>query len=138
MEMILNKKSGWSALTGTTDFGKIVSSDSPECKLAFDVFVDRILNFVGSYYPKLEGNVDAIVFAGGLGEKADSVRKAIIDKCKCFGFKLDESKNKEKIEDVVVDLAEEDSRYRILVCQTDEQFEMARGCVMDSGIFSLE
>jgi acetate kinase len=137
MEMILNKKSGWSALTGTTDFGKIVASDSKECKLAHDVFVDRILNFVGSYYLKMEGNVDAIVFAGGLGEKASSVRKAVLDKCRCFGFRLDEERNKSDLEDVVEDIGAKDSQQRILVCQTDEQFEMARSCVMDSGMFSM-
>ncbi|MGG6495032.1 UNVERIFIED_CONTAM: acetate kinase, partial [Bacteroidetes bacterium 56_B9] len=55
-EEILNKKSGWSVMTGTTDFG-VISKKAEEgdekCKLAFEVFVDRILGFVGSYYVKL-------------------------------------------------------------------------------------
>src|SRR4051794_25655985 len=63
-EQILNKESGWKALTGTTDFGKISSSDDEKCRLAFDIFVDRILGYVGSYYVTLGGNVDALVFAG--------------------------------------------------------------------------
>ena len=120
-EEILNKKSGWKALTGTTDFGKISSSDAPECKLAFDIFVDRILGFVGSYYVKLEGHVDALVFAGGIGEKGQSLRTAIIERCKCLGFELDNEKNSKSIEAVVQDLGKQGSMHRVLVCQTDEQ-----------------
>ncbi|MCJ1400803.1 hypothetical protein MMC11_004011 [Xylographa trunciseda] len=127
-EEILNKKSGWKALTGTTDFGKISSSDAPECKLAFDIFADRILGFVGSYYVKLEGHVDALVFAGGIGERGASLRTAIVQKCRCLGFELDESKNAMPIEHVVQDVGKEGARHRTLVCQTDEQFEMARSC----------
>ena len=129
-EEILNKKSGWKALTGTTDFGKISSSSAPECKLGFDIFLDRILGFVGSYYVKLDGNVDAIVFAGGIGEKGARLRSAIMEKCKCLGFELDEERNGRKIEDVVVDIGK-GARGRVLVCKTDEQFEMARGCALE-------
>src|ERR1700710_2676893 len=68
-EEILNKESGWKALTGTTDFGSISSSSDPKMKLAFDIFVDRIIGYVGSYYVSLHGKVDALVFAGGIGEK---------------------------------------------------------------------
>ncbi|MCJ1244505.1 hypothetical protein MMC30_001703 [Trapelia coarctata] len=129
-EEILNKKSGWKALTGTTDFGRISSSSSPECKLAFDIFIDRILGFVGSYYVKLQGQVDALVFAGGIGEKGASLRSAIVAKCKCLGFEIDEERNGRKVEDVVADIGREGTG-RVLVCRTDEQFEMARGCALE-------
>ncbi|CAF9928792.1 MAG: hypothetical protein ALECFALPRED_004142 [Alectoria fallacina] len=128
-EEILNKKSGWKALTGTTDFGAISSSSDPKCRLAFDILIDRILGFIGSYYVKLEGKVDALVFAGGLGEKAALLRTRIIEKCKCLGFEIDDEKNDKAIEDVVQDIGKE-ARHRTLVCQTDEQFEMARQCAV--------
>ena len=103
-EEILNKKSGWKALTGTTDFGEISSSQEPACKLAFEIFVDRIIHFIGSYYVKLKGHVDALVFAGGIGERGALLRTSIIEKCRCLGFKLDEQTNNNKIEDVVRDI----------------------------------
>ncbi|MCJ1303785.1 hypothetical protein MMC08_006596 [Hypocenomyce scalaris] len=134
-EDILNKKSGWKALTGTTDFGKISSSDEPQCKLAFDIFVDRIVGYVGSYYVKLEGQVDALVFAGGIGEKGGLLRSRIVDKCKCLGFDIDDAKNPKAIEDVVQDIGKEGAKHRTLVCQTDEQFEMARGCAANPKLF---
>ncbi|KAL2047305.1 hypothetical protein N7G274_001326 [Stereocaulon virgatum] len=130
-EEILNKKSGWKALTGTTDFGKISSSQDPACKLAFDILVDRITGFIGSYYVKLEGQVDALVFAGGIGEKGALLRTEIVEKIRCLGFELDQQTNNNIIEDVVRNIGQDGARHRTLVCQTDEQFEMARQCAVD-------
>lgn len=107
-------------MTGTTDFGIISSSSDPKCKLAFDIFVDRIVGYTGSYYVKLEGKVDALVFAGGIGEKAKLLRRRVLEKCKCLGFEIDDEKNNRGIEKVVQDIGKE-ARHRTLVCQTDEQ-----------------
>jgi len=122
-EDILNKKSGWKALTGTTDFGRISASLEPKGKLAFDIFVDRIVGFVGSYYVKLEGRVDALVFAGGIGEKGSVLRDGVLQKCQCLGFELDHDRNNAPVEDVIIvqDIGADDARHRTLVCKTDEQ-----------------
>ena len=127
-EEILNKQSGWKALTGTTDFGHIASSQDPACKLAFDLFVDRILGYVGSYYVALGGRVDALVFAGGIGEKAAGLRATIGAKCGCLGFDVEERKNNVQIKEIVQDIGRDGSKHQVLVCQTDEQYEMARQC----------
>jgi acetate kinase len=134
-EEILNKNSGWKSLTGTTDFGKISSSDRHEDQLAFNIFVDRIANYVAPYFTKLNGKVDALVFAGGIGEKGDKLRAAVVDGVKCLGFELDEKKNGQEMEDVVTDISAEGARYKTLVVQTDEQLEMARGVIMDEDRF---
>ncbi|KXS95260.1 hypothetical protein AC578_9461 [Pseudocercospora eumusae] len=130
-EQILNKESGWQALTGTTDFG-IISKKAEEgdeaCKLAFDLLVDRILAFVGSYYVKLGGNVDALVFAGGIGEKGAQLRTAVTEGVKCLGFGLSASENEKPDDVVVTEIGSPSSKHRVLVCQTDEQAEMARQC----------
>ncbi len=117
----MNKKSGWKAMTGTTDFGKISASDSPECKLAFDIFVDRIQSSVGSYYVKLVGKVDALVFAGGIGEKGALLRTAIIGRCNCLGFELDQEKNGQRPKKLVEDVSKEGVKHKTLIVQTDEQ-----------------
>jgi acetate kinase len=135
-EEILNKESGWKSLTGTTNFGTIASSDKPEMKLAFDIMVDRICNYVGSYYVSLHGKVDALVFAGGIGEKSDLLRKRITEEAACLGFAVDEELNSKNIEDVVQDIGKKGAKHRTLVCQTNEQFEMARHCAMDQELFN--
>lgn len=131
-EEILNKKSGWKALAGTTDFGAIsagAEKGDEQAKLAFDLVVDRILDAVGAYYVKLRGKVDALVFAGGIGEKGVQLRTAVVDAMGCVGFELDQSKNNgaADADDVVFDISGASAKHKVLVCQTDEQLEMARG-----------
>lgn len=127
-EEILNKQSGWKSLTGTTNFGVIATSENPTHKLAFDIFVDRICGFIGSYFVTLNGQVDALVFAGGIGEKSDKLRQRVVEQCACLGFTIDHELNSKKVTATVQDVGKPESKRRTLVCQTDEQFEMARLC----------
>ncbi|KAL3453796.1 Acetokinase family-domain-containing protein [Aspergillus insuetus] len=133
-EEILNKKSGWKVLTGTTDFSQIAVKDppTPQHKLAFDIFVDRIVGFVGNYFVKLDGQVDALVFAGGIGEKSALLRKVVVEKIRSLGFGIDSSANDKgpsESETVVNITGKSEDVKRVLICQTDEQFEMAYNCV---------
>ncbi|KAG4437398.1 hypothetical protein IFR05_007123 [Cadophora sp. M221] len=135
-EEILNKESGWKALTGTTNFGTIAASDDPKMKLAFYIFLDRILNYIGGYYVILNGKVDALVFAGGIGEKSDLLRRRVAEETACLGFEIDAEANKKPIKGVVQSVGKEGARHKLLVCQTDEQFEMARFCSADDKLFN--
>ncbi|KAL1723884.1 Acetokinase family-domain-containing protein [Schizophyllum commune] len=131
-EDILNTKSGWKALCGTTDFGEVTQKAfagtdgemSPEL-LAFSIFVDRIQGYLGSYFLKLQGNVDAVVFSGGIGEKSQKLRKVLCDRIACLGFGPMSKEKNAKVDEkagAVVDIGEEETgKRRLLVCRTDEQ-----------------
>ncbi|KAF2002391.1 acetate kinase [Amniculicola lignicola CBS 123094] len=137
-EEILNKNSGWKSLTGTTDFGAISKGwgeGDETMGLAFDIFVDRITNYVAPYFTKLDGKVDALVFAGGIGERGSQLRKAVVEGVRCLGFELDEGKNANPGGEVVTDISKEGARYKTLVVKTDEQLEMARGVLEDKERF---
>lgn len=134
-EEILNKNSGWKSLTGTTDFGAISASDKEADVLAFDIFVDRIVNYVAPYFAKLDGEVDALVFAGGIGEQGAKLRERVVQGVRCLGFKLDGDKNEQELGDVVCDVSAGDARFKTLVVKTDEQLEMARGVLVDKDRF---
>lgn len=126
-EEILNKNSGWKGLTGTTDFSEIAVENPPSenHKLAFDIVVDRISGFVGSYFVKLDGQLDALVFAGGLGEKSALLRQAVVRQCRCLGVSIDQTKNRQGPADekaTVTEISEQPGRSpRVLICQTNEQ-----------------
>ena len=147
-EEILNKQAGWKALTGTTNFGTIAAAASDsnnnsnnsndeetqtKMRLAFDLLVDRISAFVGSYYVTLRGRVDALVFAGGIGERSAALRAAVVEQVGCLGFVLDGEANGavSGSEAEVQDVGKAGVTPRVLVCRTDEQFEMARMCAED-------
>lgn len=134
-EEILNKESGWKALTGTTDFGAVsekAAKGDKAAKLAFDIFVDRLVSYIGAYFVKLGGKVDALVFAGGIGEHGVALRQAVAEKVKCLGFELDDDKNGKLGSGVVEEIGREGVDKRILVCKTDEQAEMAEECAKDA------
>lgn len=96
-EYILNSQSGWNAIAGTKEFGDITAkafqqlgdnpeqfypgpgakADLPPEALAFAIFVDRIIDYVAPYHMKLNGEVDAIVFSGGVGEKSHQLRSVL-------------------------------------------------------------
>ncbi|KJZ71508.1 Putative acetate kinase [Hirsutella minnesotensis 3608] len=135
-EEILNTQSGWKALTGTTDFSIVSSPDEPQHRLAFDLLVDRICGFVGSYYVSLQGRVDALVFAGGIGEKCAKLRSAVADGAGCLGFAVDEKRNVRVGDAVVQDIGAQGTKHRLLLCRTDEQFEMARMCAATEDLWT--
>jgi acetate kinase len=123
-EEILNKQSGWKGLAGTTDFSKIADPNAPEShKLAFDIFVDRIVGFVGAYYVKLGGKVDALVFAGGIGEKSPLLRERVVQECSCVGFTIDQEHNINPDHEQVVEIGR-GQNSRTLVCKTDEEVRL--------------
>lgn len=99
--------------------------------------------------------MDALVFAGMIGEKSKELREAVGKKVACLGFKLDEKKN-EGVDDVkgnIVDIGTgEAGGKRMLVCRTNEQvglflssgclwlitflkYEMARLCAWDRDFY---
>lgn len=136
-EQILNKESGWKAIAGTTDFAQIAVEKAPSDahKLAFDIVIDRILGYIGDYYVKLDGKVDAIVFAGGVGEKSALLRRTLVEKARSLGVAIDSSKNEKGPDDdqTVMDISKEGVQGpKALICQTNEQFEMAYNCVLSA------
>lgn len=94
------------------------------CKLTVDIFTDRVFNYIGQYYVKLGGNVDALVFAGGIGEKGSAFRKRVIEGAACLGFILDGEANGSPKDQVVCDISTSQSKHCVMICQTDEQVIM--------------
>lgn len=113
-------------MTGTTDFSEIAVENPPSeaHKLAFDILVDRILGYIGNYYVKLGGEVDALVFAGGIGEKSALLRRTLSEKCKSLGVAIDSQANDKGPQDgeTVMDISKGAGKGpRALICQTNEQ-----------------
>lgn len=106
-------------MVGTTDFGKVVkgmNEGDEKMKLLFDLFVDRIVGYIGNYFVKLEGIIDALTFSGGIGEKSEDLRKAVIDKVVCLGFQLANDPVSANINRTVMRLGP-----KILVIKTNEE-----------------
>ena len=132
MDTILNKQSGVYAISeGYSDMRDILEQirhGSEECKLAMDMFIKRIVDYIAKYYFELEG-CDAIVFTAGVGENGNVERKLITDRLKFLGVKLNEELNDEiagykNISEGCITLP--DSTIPIYVIPTNEEVMIAR------------
>lgn len=124
-EDILNKQSGWKALTGTTDMGAITKNAAKGdemAQLAIDILVDRVVGYIGNYYVKMGGDVDALVFAGGIGEKGKEFREGVCKLVSCLKIGFDKEKNEEagEAKEDVFEISGEQG-IKTLVVKTDEQ-----------------
>ena len=93
---LLNKKSGLLGLTGVSSDCRYVTENyekDENAKNALDVFVHRLVKYIGGYAMLLDGRLDAIVFTGGIGENAEEVRRMALQKLSLLGFELDQERN---------------------------------------------
>lgn len=103
----------------TSQFSKPDAHLSPEtAKLAYDLFLDRLLNFIGAYLLKLRGHADGIVFSGGIGEKSMELRRDVASYFN--GCVVDEALNKGVSDEKgdVVEITKNKESLRMFVCFT--------------------
>jgi len=129
LDTILNKESGLKGISGiSSDMREILSAckeGNERAILAFDIYVHRLRSFIGAMLATLHG-ADAIVFAGGVGEHAPTVRAAACEAFAFLGLKLDPEKNAQSPIDQ--DIAATTSTIRVLVVQTQEDWSIAKEC----------
>ncbi|GMI14647.1 hypothetical protein TrVE_jg5513 [Triparma verrucosa] len=122
IDNMLNKQSGLLGLSNlSNDFRAVSSSDKPDAKLAREVFVQRIRKYLGSYIVELNGDVDAIVFTGGIGENDASLRADVLDGLSTIGIAIDSAKNLANSLDVGASV----SKSKILVIPTNEELSIS-------------
>ena len=73
IDTLLNKKSGLLGIAGESDMRNLLASDTQEAKLAIDMFTYRLKKQIGAYMAVL-GDVDALIFTGGIGENSEEIR----------------------------------------------------------------
>lgn len=71
------------------------------------------------------GEVDCIVFTGGIGENSTIVRQMSCQGMEYFGLNVDDKKNTGP-QQGVFDIHTDNSRVSLLVIPTNEEYEIAR------------
>ena len=129
LDEILNQKSGLFGISGVSgDMREILAAikkGNDRAKLAFDIYVHRLRAGIGAMISVL-GGVDALVFTGGVGENSSEVRASACENLGYAGVKLDKERNAESTPDE--DIADAESRVRVLVIRAGEDWEIARDC----------
>lgn len=88
VETLLNQQSGLLGVAGSAHLRDLLNRDDPAAQLAIDLYVHRIRKALGAAVITL-GGVDAIVFGGGVGEHAPTIRARILADLDWLGIVLD-------------------------------------------------
>lgn len=128
MDSRLNKESGILGIYGKSsdcrDMENGVVEGDQRAILAEEMFVYKIKAYIGNYAAQL-GGVDAVCFAGGIGENAAGVREQVLEGLEFMGIKIDKEVNSVRKKGIV-DLTAADSKAKIYKIPTNEELEIAR------------
>jgi acetate kinase len=124
---LCNKKSGVLGISGcSNDMRTLVeeaATGHERARLAIELFCYRVKKYIGAYTAVL-GRVDGLVFTGGIGENATSVREEICAGLANLGIEIDCRKNESAIgKEQRIDM--ENGGVAVLVIPTDEEGAIA-------------
>ena len=137
LDRLLNHNSGLLGISGiSNDLRQIteaMAQGNDRAKLAFDLFIHRLRSNIGAMLASL-GGVDALVFTAGIGENSAAIRSAACEGFEFLGLSLatpppcgiDSAKNKSNPIDL--DISYPDSKVRVLVIHTEEDWAIAQEC----------
>ena len=124
---VLNKQSGLLGVSGVSsdsrDIEDGIKEGNERCILAQKLFVNRAVGYIAKLWCELK-EVDAICFAGGIGENSIMTRKQIIDELSPLGIVLDEEANDVRGEFRLI--TKEGSKIPCYIVPTDEEVMIAR------------
>jgi acetate kinase len=117
LEKLIYKESGLLGVSGiSSDMRTLLQSSDPHAKEAVDLFVYRITRELGSLAAAL-GGLDALVFTGGIGEKASPIRERVCRSAQWLSLEFDEEANAAGGPRI----SRDGSRVRVWVIPTDEE-----------------
>ncbi len=119
---MLYQESGMLGVSGlSSDMADLLESKEPRAARAISLFVYHCQRAIGSLAAAL-GGIDVVVFTGGIGENAATVRHAICRELSWLGLRLDVAANARGAETI----STPDSSVAALVLATDEEIVLAR------------
>jgi acetate kinase len=122
VDELLWKHSGLLGVSGlASDMRELLASDRPEARDAVEMFVDRVVSYVGALAAAM-GGLDALVFTAGIGEHAPWIREQVCRRLAWLGLDLDPDANAVNAERIT----SAGSAVSVWVVPTDEELMIAR------------
>ncbi len=115
---------GLSGLSGDVrDLEQAAAAGNSRAKLALDVFVGSVRQYLGAYLVEL-GGADALVFTGGIGENGAAIRAAVCHGLEELGIVLDAAANAAARGEAAIHSPA--TRTQVWVIPTNEELVVAR------------
>jgi len=128
LDTALNKQSGLLGVSGVSNDMRdllAVADGNEDAALAVELFVYRIVKYVGAYFTILPG-CDAVVLTGGIGENSVPVREKICGGLGRLGARLDRARNGSTTGGAAGPITADGSGLQVWVIPTDEELMIAR------------
>ncbi|MBN4084576.1 acetate/propionate family kinase [Mycoplasma sp. CSL10166] len=129
---ILNKKSGVLGVSGISsdmrDVQKEMENNNPDALFAFEMYSQKVADYLVNYINKIGPKVDAIVFTAGIGENNPIIRKLILNKINIKNIVLDDLLNESKIDDFKL-ISSSESEIKVFVIRTNEELLIAQNAL---------
>ena len=123
---LFNKHSGVLGVSGISsdmrDIEKAIEEGNERAILALKMYEYRIKKYIGSYVATLNGT-DVIVLTGGVLENQIGTRERLCEGLSYLGIEIDKEKN--KITGQEVEITTPNSKVRVVVIPTDEEYMIA-------------
>ena len=130
IDHLFNRESGMKGLTGQQDMREVwrlVDAGDQNARDAIDVYVHRLLKYVGAYTAVM-GGVDAITFTAGIGENDARLRAELCRRLAYLGASIDPEANAVRSSEPVT-ISTPESSVVITVFPTNEELAIARQAV---------
>lgn len=128
VDQIFNNESGLKGISQkSNDMRTIIEARNAGDKfatLAFNMYIDRLVNFYCQYVNDLENKVDGLIFTGGIGYNAQDVINAFVQKVTISSLQLKAhwTNHRHGWEKISTD----QSQFAIYISETNEEIEIAQ------------
>jgi acetate kinase len=127
----LTRKSGLLGLSGVSsdlrDIEEAAAKGHARAQLAIDVLAYEVKKYIGAYAAAM-GGIDAVAFAGGIGENSSVVRERVCQDMGFLGIGLDADANSQRSpQDRVI--SPDGARTAVCIIYTNEEIVVARESV---------
>lgn len=123
----MNKESGVYGISGVSsdfrDLHEAREKGDKRAEIALNVFCYRVKKYIGAYAAVM-GGVDAVAFAGGVGENDDYVREFSCKGLEFMGIEIDKSANDGHRSTQKL-ISKPGSKVQVMVMPTDEELMIA-------------
>jgi acetate kinase len=129
LDTLLNTQSGMLGVSGRSsdvrELEQAAEGGDARARLALAMFAYRVRQYIGAYAATL-GGVDAVAFAGGIGEHSVAMRARICDGLSFLGIALDPRANARGDGHEALRISGPQASVDVWVIPTNEELEIAR------------
>ena len=127
IDRLFNRESGMKGLAGDNDMREVwkrIDAGEQEARDAMDIYLHRLVKYVGAYTAVM-GGLDVLTFTAGIGENDSRVRAELCERLAHMGIRFDAGANAVRAREPLT-ISTPESSVIVMVVPTNEELSIAR------------